>query len=140
MEIRVDTAFEEVISGCADRRRESGWIDADIASAYTTLHRLGWAHSVESWQGGELVGGLYGVAIGGLFAGESMFHRVRDASKVALVGLVDLLRDEHEETRLLDVQWRTPHLASLGVVEVPRPTYLSLLRQALRLPLPAAFR
>ena len=97
MEIRVDTAFAEVVAACADPSRDSGWIDDDIVEAYTVLHELGWAHSVEAWVDGELVGGLYGVAIGGLFAGESMFHRVRDASKVALVGLVDLLRDEHAD-------------------------------------------
>jgi leucyl/phenylalanyl-tRNA--protein transferase len=140
MEIRVDTAFEEVIRACADPSRDSGWIDEEIIDAYTELHELGWAHSVESWQGGRLVGGLYGVAIGGLFAGESMFHRAADASKVALVGLVDLLRDEHADRRVLDVQWSTPHLASLGVVEVRRSTYLDLLQDALELPAPPAFR
>ena len=140
MEIRVDTAFPEVLAACADPARDSGWIDDEIADAYTALHRLGWAHSVEAWQDGALVGGLYGVAVGGLFAGESMFHRVRDASKVALVGLVDLMRDEHAERRLLDVQWRTPHLASLGVVTVGRPTYLRLLGDALAVPLPACFQ
>ena len=93
---------------------------ADIAAAYTELHRLGWAHSVEAWHDGELAGGLYGVAIGGLFAGESMFTRVRDASKVALMALVDLLDDEYADLRLLDTQWQTPHLATLGVVEIPR--------------------
>lgn len=138
-EIRVDTAFEEVIAACADPARESGWIDADIRAAYTRLHRDGWAHSVEAWREGRLVGGLYGVAIGGLFAGESMFHRERDASKVALVGLVELLSDEHAGLRLLDTQWRTPHLASLGVVEVERPDYLALLDAALTVPLPPAF-
>jgi leucyl/phenylalanyl-tRNA--protein transferase len=140
MEIRVDTAFAEVLDGCADPRRDSGWIDDDVRAAYTQLHRLGWAHSVETWQDGRLVGGLYGVAIGGLFAGESMFHRVRDASKVALVGLVDLLRDEYADRRLLDVQWQTPHLASLGVVTMARPAYLRALREALELPLPAPWR
>lgn len=139
MEVRVDTAFDEVIRSCADPRRDSGWIDEEIISAYTDLFDLGWAHSVETWQDGRLVGGLYGIAIGGLFAGESMFHRVTDASKVALVGLVDLLRDEHADQRLLDVQWSTQHLASLGVVEVSRAEYLDLLRVALDLPLPAAF-
>lgn len=139
MEIRVDTAFAEVVAGCADPARHSGWIDEGIAQAYTRLHELGWAHSVEAWQGGELVGGLYGVAIGGLFAGESMFHRARDGSKVALVGLVELMRDEHAAERLLDVQWRTEHLASLGVVEVPRPRYVRMLKRALDLPLPEAF-
>ena len=139
MEIRVDTAFPEVIDACADPERDSGWIDEEIVDAYTALHRMGWAHSVEAWQDGELVGGLYGVAVGGLFAGESMFHRVRDASKVALVGLVDLMRDEHADRRLLDVQWQTPHLASLGAVTVPRSRYLRLLAGALALPLPAVF-
>jgi leucyl/phenylalanyl-tRNA---protein transferase len=139
MEVRVDTAFDEVIRACADPRRDSGWIDEEIISAYTDLYDLGWAHSVETWQEGRLVGGLYGIAVGGLFAGESMFHRVRDASKVALVGLVHLLRDEHADQRLLDVQWSTPHLASLGVVEVSRGQYLDLLRCALEVPLPRAF-
>ena len=139
MEIRVDTAFPEVIRACGDPTRDSGWIDDEIVAAYTRLHELGWVHSVETWQDGELVGGLYGVAIGGLFAGESMFHRVRDASKVALVGLVEMLRDEYADERLLDVQWQTAHLASLGVVELPRPTYLRRLRRALDLPLPKPF-
>ena len=136
MEVRVDTAFDEVVAACADPSRDSGWIDDDIAAAYSRLHDLGWAHSVESWQDGRLVGGLYGVAIGGLFAGESMFHRVRDASKVALVGLVDLLRDEHADQRLVDVQWSTAHLASLGAVTVPRAEYRRRLATALELPLP----
>lgn len=136
VEIRVDTAFTDVLAGCADPTREGSWIDDDIAAAYVELHRLGWAHSVEAWRDGELAGGLYGVAIGGLFAGESMFTRQRDGSKAALVGLVDLLRDEHAGDRLLDVQWRTPHLATLGVVEVPRETYLRRLQRALALPLP----
>jgi leucyl/phenylalanyl-tRNA--protein transferase len=138
-EIRVDTAFPEVIAGCADPRRPSGWIDAGVVAAYTRLHELGWVHSVEAWRDGELAGGLYGVAIGGLFAGESMFSRVRDASKVALVGLVELLSDEHADARLLDTQWRTDHLATLGVIEIPRREYLARLGRALRVPLPAAF-
>jgi len=135
-EIRVDTAFDEVVAGCADPSRASGWIDGEIAAAYARLHRLGWAHSVEAWRDGRLVGGLYGVAIGGLFAGESMFHRERDASKVALLGLVDLLDDEHAEQRLLDVQWLTPHLNTLGAVEIPRAAYLRRLAVALDLPGP----
>ena len=139
-EIRIDTAFEEVVAHCADPSRPGGWIDHDIASAYSALHRLGWAHSVESWRADRLVGGLYGVAIGGLFAGESMFHHERDASKVALVALVELLSDEHVDERLLDVQWRTAHLSSLGAVELPRPMYVRALRRALALPLPAPFR
>ena len=136
-EIRVDTAFAEVLAGCADPAREAGWIDEDVRRAYLRLHELGWAHSVEAWQDGRLAGGLYGVAIGGLFAGESMFHRVRDASKAALVGLVELLSDEHVPDRLLDVQWQTPHLASLGVVEISRTAYLRRLARALALPPPA---
>lgn len=136
-EVRVDTAFADVLAACGDPSRPQGWIDDDVRAAYLRLHELGWAHSVETWRDGELVGGLYGVSIGGLFAGESMFHRARDASKVALVGLVELLRDEHAAGRLLDVQWSTPHLASLGVVEVPRATYLARLRRALPLPRPA---
>jgi leucyl/phenylalanyl-tRNA---protein transferase len=140
MEVRVDTAFDEVIAGCADPRREGGWIDEEIRAAYTRLHALGWAHSVETWQDGDLVGGLYGVAVGGLFAGESMFHRRTDASKVALVALVDLLRDEHVDRRVLDVQWATEHLASLGVVTVARSTYLRMLERTRDVPLPRAFR
>jgi len=136
-EIRLDTAFEDVVSACADPRRAQGWITDDIASAYIRLHELGWAHSVECWREDRLVGGLYGVAIGGLFAGESMFHRERDASKVALIALVDLMHDEHVADRLLDVQWVTPHLASLGVVPVNRDAYLARLPAALALPLPA---
>jgi leucyl/phenylalanyl-tRNA--protein transferase len=136
-EIRVDTAFADVVTGCAEPSRPSGWIDDDIAAAYLQLHELGWAHSVEAWRDGQLAGGLYGVAIGGLFAGESMFHRVRDASKVALAALVDLLTDEFAEQRLLDVQWLTPHLASLGAIEVPRAAYLRMLAVALRAPQPS---
>lgn len=138
LEVRVDTAFAEVVAACGDPRRGQGWIDVGIAAAYQRLHELGWAHSVETWRDGRLVGGLYGVAVGGLFAGESMFHRETDASKVALVGLVDLLDDEHAAGRVLDVQWQTPHLASLGVVEVDRDTYLGRLAAALPLPLPTA--
>jgi leucyl/phenylalanyl-tRNA--protein transferase len=136
-EIRVDTAFREVMVACADPSREGSWIDPAFVRSYTTLHELGWAHSVEAWRGDVLLGGLYGVSIGGLFAGESMFHRARDASKVALVALVDLLSDGRE--RLLDVQWRTPHLATLGVVEWPRAAYLRRLHDVLDTPLPAAF-
>jgi leucyl/phenylalanyl-tRNA--protein transferase len=140
LEVRVDTAFAAVIEACADPSREGSWIDGRIRTAYTRLHELGWAHSVEAWRDDELVGGLYGVAVDGLFAGESMFHRVSNASKVALVGLVDLLRDEHRDRRVLDVQWRTEHLASLGVVAVPRPSYLRMLAEARDVPLPRAFR
>ncbi len=135
-EIRVDTAYAEVIRACAEPRRPGGWIRSDIRAAYIRLHELGWAHSVEAWAGDRLAGGLYGVAIGGLFAGESMFHRDRDASKVALVGLVELLQSAGASGRLVDVQWVTPHLAGLGAVEVSRERYLGDLRHALDLPLP----
>lgn len=135
-ELRVDTAFDAVVSACAAPGRDGRWITRDVARSYARLHRLGWAHSVEAWRDGELAGGLYGVAIGGLFAGESMFHRVSDASKVALVGLVELL-DDGRAQRLLDVQWRTDHLATLGVVEISRADYLGRLPDALALPLPA---
>ena len=133
-EIRVDTAFEDVIRACADPKRPKGWIENRIRDAYTRLFDLGWVHSVEAFDEGRLVGGLYGVAIGGLFAGESMFHHERDASKVALVALVDLLRDG--SNRLLDVQWLTPHLASLGAHEIDRTDYLKRLENALAEPLP----
>jgi leucyl/phenylalanyl-tRNA--protein transferase len=134
-EIRVDTACAEVIDACADPSRPSGWIDDQIRTAYLRLHELGWVHSVEAWRDGRLVGGLYGLAMGGLFAGESMFHHERDASKAALVGLVDLLDDGLE--RLVDTQWQTPHLASLGVSEIPRADYLALLPRLLEVPPPA---
>lgn len=139
-EVRVDEAFDEVIDSCADRKRRGAWINRDIQSAYTRLHELGWVHSVEAWdEQGRLAGGLYGVAVNGLFAGESMFHRQTDASKVALVGLVEILRSCGHEDRLLDVQWATPHLASLGAVEVSRVRYHQLLERALELPQPEEF-
>jgi len=138
-EIRVDTDLEGVIDACADPSRKGRWITPAIKAAYLRLHDLGWVHSVEAWSlddgdlaDGTLAGGLYGVAIGGLFAGESMFHRRTDASKVALVGLTRLLGPG----ALLDVQWRTDHLATLGVVEIPRTEYLRRLAVALRQPLP----
>ncbi|MEM9034672.1 MAG: leucyl/phenylalanyl-tRNA--protein transferase [Actinomycetota bacterium] len=127
-EVRVNTAFEAVVEACADPGRPHGWISADIERAYTDLHELGWAHSVEAWDDGRLVGGLYGVSVGGLFAGESMFHRAPDASKVALVGLVHWLNAAG--ARLLDVQWTTDHLRSLGAIDVPRERYLELVRDA----------
>ena len=138
-EIRVDTAVPEVIDACADPRRPAGWIDPAIRAAYLELHRLGWVHSVEAWCDGRLAGGLYGVSIGGLFAGESMFHRETDASKVALVGLVELLREDPDEPRLVDVQWQTPHLASLGVVQMSRREYLGRLPEAVAAVVPRAF-
>ena len=139
-EIRLDTAFDDVVAACADPRRPGRWITPRIAEAYRRLHGLGWAHSVECWREDRLVGGLYGVALGGLFAGESMFHRETDASKVALVALVRLLAEDRDERRLLDVQWRTEHLASLGVVEISRQEYRRRLARALTAPRPRAFR
>jgi leucyl/phenylalanyl-tRNA--protein transferase len=139
-QIRIDTSFDAVLAGCADPRRPNGWIDDDIAAVYRRLHERGIVHTVEAWTpDNQLAGGLYGVSIGGLFAGESMFHRPdigRDASKVALVALVRLLQVDGVAGRLLDVQWQTPHLESLGTVELPRRDYLSRLDAALRLPAP----
>ena len=131
-EIRVDTCFEDVIRACADPSREDGWISPAFITAYSTLHDLGWAHSVEVFDGeGQLAGGLYGVRVDGLFAGESMFSRKRDASKVALMALVDLMRTSGMS--LLDVQWCTTHLASLGAIAIPRSDYLARLADAVRL-------
>jgi leucyl/phenylalanyl-tRNA--protein transferase len=130
-EVRVDTAFHQVVTACADPVRSGRWITDAIVRAYLRLHTMGWAHSVECWADGRLAGGLYGVAVGGLFAGESMFHRRTDASKVALAALVELMAADGDRRRLLDVQWRTDHLATLGVVEVPRAEYLKRLATAL---------
>jgi len=130
-----------VITACATTRRRGGWITPAFITAYDRLHELGWTHSVEAWtDDGQLAGGLYGVALGGLFAGESMFHRVTDASKAALVALVDLLRDDGADGsgRLLDVQWQTHHLATLGAIELTRTEYLQRLDAALELALPPA--
>nr|WP_179756124.1 leucyl/phenylalanyl-tRNA--protein transferase [Kineococcus aurantiacus] len=135
-EVRVDTAFDDVVAGCADPSRPGAWITAGVARAYGRLHRLGWAHSVEVWCDGALAGGLYGVGLGGLFAAESKFHRVTDASKAAVVALADLLTADGVRGRLVDVQWRTGHLATLGVEEVARPVYQRLLSTALALPVP----
>jgi leucyl/phenylalanyl-tRNA--protein transferase len=128
-EVRVDSAFDAVMRGCADPTRPGSWIDASFVDAYTRLFELGWAHSIEAWCEGELAGGLYGLRIGGFFAGESMFHRVTDASKVALGSTVELLR--LDGAQLFDVQWATPHLCSLGAIEVSRDRYLVLLASAL---------
>jgi len=133
-DVRVDTCFDEVVRRCADPSRQGRWITPEVAEAYGRLHALGWAHSVEAWQGGELVGGLYGVSVGGLFAGESMFHSVRDASKVALVGLVERFHADGDPRRILDVQWATDHLRSLGAQEWPREQYLERLAEALLAP------
>lgn len=131
----VDAAFDVVLASCADPRRPGGWITRGIRKAYTHLHQLGWAHSVEAWtDDGRLAGGLYGLSVGGLFAGESMFHRETDGSKVALVGLVERLREGG--ATLLDVQWTTPHLVSLGAVDMARSRYLELLAEAVDLPHP----
>lgn len=139
--VTVDQAFAEVLRRCAEPTRVGGWIDGRIAAVYGELHRRGVVHSVESWTpDGQLAGGLYGVSLGGLFAGESMFHDPvvgRDASKVALIALVERLRAAGSSgTRLLDVQWLTDHLASLGAVEISRGQYLARLPGALALPAP----
>ena len=129
-EIKINNSFSEVIEACA--RREDTWINREIIESYTRMHELGHAHSVETWMNGKLAGGLYGVAIGGAFFGESMFHRVTDASKIALVVLVEHLRAR--KFKLLDTQWLTPHLQQFGGVEISRNHYLRLLRRAIELP------
>lgn len=127
--VRVDTRFRQVMTSCGNPRRPNGWITPAFVDAYTQLHSLGWAHSIEVFDGDEqLAGGLYGVKIGGLFAGESMFSVQRDASKVALVALVELM--QATGLTLLDVQWCTPHLASLGAIEIARADYLARLVKA----------
>ncbi len=128
-EVRVNTAFPEVLRACANR--EETWISDEIAKSYRELHRLGVAHSVETWLGDQLAGGLYGVAIGGAFFGESMFHRVTDASKVALYGLVERLRQR--EFALLDTQWSTSHLRTFGAREISRSTYRRMLAACINL-------
>jgi leucyl/phenylalanyl-tRNA---protein transferase len=129
-EIRIDTRFDEVIRACANPSRESGWITPEFIAGYTRLHTLGWAHSIEVFdRDGTLAGGLYGVRLNRFFAGESMFYHRRDASKVALIALVDVMRESG--MTLLDVQWRTDHLASLGAIEIAREDYLSRLSAAL---------
>jgi len=132
-EIRVDRAFEQVIQACAERPEhpEGTWITPEIVEAYTTLHHLGFAHSVEAWQADQLVGGLYGVTLGGAFFGESMFHSATDASKVTLIALVE--RMQERGFVLLDVQFMTEHLRKFGAVEIPRAQYLKRLRHALEL-------
>ena len=128
-EVSVNEAFEEIVLGCAER--DETWIDETIFLTYAELHHLGHAHSVEVWRDGELAGGLYGVAIGAAFFGESMFSRVPGASKVALVSLVDILRAQDYE--LLDTQWVTPHLEKFGACEIPRDEYLEKLGRAVEL-------
>jgi leucyl/phenylalanyl-tRNA--protein transferase len=133
--VTTDTAFDEVIAACAVEHEGERWILPEFIAAYRELFDLGWAHSVEIRDAdGTLVGGLYGVAIGGLFAGESMFHRVRDASKAAVLSLVDVLAADGDDRRLFDVQWATPHLRTLGAVEIARADYLARLERALTAP------
>jgi leucyl/phenylalanyl-tRNA---protein transferase len=134
-QIEINRSFEEVIRACALAEREPDdagtWIDQEIFESYCALHEAGFAHSVEAWQGGKLAGGLYGVALGGAFFGESMFHHVTDASKVALAALVERLR--LRGFTLLDTQWTTAHLEQFGAIEIPRARYLRKLGEALRL-------
>ena len=134
-EVRIDTAFAEVLEGCADRPKGT-WLGAEMKKAYLRLHRAGYAHSFETWRDGELAGGLYGVAIGRMFFGESMFSRATDASKVALVGLVEELR--RRKFPLIDCQVHTPLLASLGAREIPRRTFLRELAALVNYPEPPA--
>jgi len=132
-EVRFNSAFGQVIRKCAEPGpgREETWISDDIIESFSLLHDSGFAHSVETWMGGELVGGLYGVSVGGLFAGESMFSRQTDASKIALVALVERLR--RHEFGVLDVQFTSDHLSRFGVTEVSRKAYKSLLKKALEI-------
>lgn len=130
-QIEVSKSFQGVMEACADRE-DGTWITREIIRAYTDLHRLGLAHSVEAWKDGKLVGGLYGVSIGGAFFGESMFHTVRDASKVALVALVDRMKERG--FAILDTQFMTAHLKRFGAVEIPRSEYLERLASAVELP------
>jgi leucyl/phenylalanyl-tRNA---protein transferase len=129
-ETKVDNSFSDVIRACA--KRKDTWINREIIESYEQLYELGHAHSVEAWSEGKLAGGLYGVAIGGAFFGESMFHRKRDASKIALVALVEHLRAQ--KFALLDTQWLTPHLQQFGAIEISREHYVKLLKRAVELP------
>jgi leucyl/phenylalanyl-tRNA--protein transferase len=128
-EVKVDTAFEEVVRACAARAET--WISEQIIQSYLNLYGLGFAHSIEAWKNQQLVGGLYGVSIQGAFFGESMFHRETDASKIALMALVERLRSRG--FRLLDTQYTTPHLRTFGAIEVSKRQYLRMLHQALAL-------
>jgi len=128
-EIRINHDFRQVMTACMNRPNDSSWISQELIAAYCRLHELGYAHSVEAWQGEQLAGGLYGVSLGGAFFGESMFHHVRDASKVALVALVQRLRDRGYV--LLDTQAQTQHLQRFGCIEIPATRYLRLLERAL---------
>jgi len=127
--VSFDEAFDDVMRACGKRPGEGTWITPDILSTYSQLHRLGWAHSVEAWRDGTLAGGLYGIAMGGLFAGESMFHRVSGASKVAFAACAERLRERG--FRIFDVQVLTPHLSLLGCREIPRDEYRARVREAL---------
>ena len=129
-EVRFNHDFEATMRACMEQRQDGTWINDELIAAYVRLHQLGFAHSVECWRDGELAGGLYGVSLGAAFFGESMFHRRRDASKVALVHLVARLRERHYE--LLDTQASTPHLRQFGCVDLPAGEYLRILRKALR--------
>jgi len=131
-EVRMDTRFRDVVIACGNPDRPGRWITNPIVDAYTNLFDLGWGHSVEVYEHGELVGGLYGLRIERFFAGEAMFHTATDASKAALVALVDWLNAT--EAVLLDVQWVTDHLATLGAVALPRPEYITRLDAAIRPP------
>jgi len=135
LQVRIDTAFAQVMRACAEAEREGEdggtWISDEIIASYSALHTQGYAHSVEVHDGDRLVGGLYGVALGGAFFGESMFHTATDASKIALVALIDRLRDRG--FTLLDTQWVTPHLQQFGAIEIPRPDYLRKLEESLQL-------
>ena len=135
----MDTAFDEVVAGCGDPSRPGRWITTGYRRAYRDLFDVGLAHSVEVWEGGRLAGGLFGVAVGGLFAAESKFHVSTGASKAAVVALGRICAEDGDDRRIVDVQWRTDHLATLGIVEVPRSQYLRMLAAALTAPLPRAF-
>jgi len=129
--VTFDQDFDAVIEGCGDDKRPKGWINKDIKTAYKKLFELGYVHSVEVWnKNDELVGGLYGVEVNGLFAGESMFHKQTDASKTAMVYLVNQLKEAGGE-RIFDVQWQTPHLKSMGVIKISRAKYISLLPEVM---------
>ena len=128
-DVAMNTSFREVMEGCADPSRPGAWINRQFIDAYSRLHDLGWAHSIEVRREGELVGGVYGVRIGAFFAGESMFHRATDASKVALVHLVGWLNATR--ATLFDVQWTTSHLRTLGAIDIPREEYLERLGHAI---------
>jgi leucyl/phenylalanyl-tRNA--protein transferase len=129
-EVAIDRDFAAVMRACADARDEGTWINDEIFESYVALHHAGVAHSVECWHNGALAGGLYGVHLGGAFFGESMFHRVTDASKVALVALVERMNARGFE--LLDIQWVTEHLVQFGATEIPRADYLARLGRAVR--------